>query len=66
MIQCRDHITVARQLHICRGVALIISEGAVGEQNQRELLRLRFSGHGIVEMNRDLAAGSVRFERISP
>ena len=46
MLDAYDNISVARELQIGRSIALVISEGAMRENNQRELVSFfGFGGH---------------------
>ena len=63
MVQCSNYISVAGKLHVGGGVALIITESTVGENNQRELLTLFHLG-GIVKMYRHFTETAVLLKGI--
>ena len=65
MVQRGDNIAVARQLHVGGGVALVITEGAVGENDQREALAPGRIGR-IVEVHRHLAEAAVLLKGVCP
>ena len=65
MVQGRDHIAVAGQLHIGGGIALVITEGAVGEDHQGETLSLG-GILGVVEMHRHLPEAAVLLKGVRP
>ena len=66
MIKRRDHIAIARKLHVGGCIALIIAEGSVGKYDQRELFLAALRGHWVIEVHRHLAMAPVLLKWIHP